>query len=138
MARQLCCLSMLEAVRKAGPEPLEVDVPFWLATVRAGPRNLAEAVIARVDAITVMSYRDGGAAVLGVGTDLLARAQQGRTPVRLAAQTQPANDCSYCTFAGRSQSALRQQLAAIGAGARAYGTYQGVAVHDYDSWSKIN
>ncbi|WP_433060703.1 hypothetical protein [Dactylosporangium sp. CS-033363] len=131
-------LSMLDQVRKAGPEPLEADVPFWLATIKVGTRNLAEEVMARVDAITVMSYRDSGSAVVGVGTDLLARAQAGRKPVRLAAETQPANDCSYCTFAGRSQAALQQQLTAIDAGAAGYSTYQGLAVHDYDSWSKIS
>ncbi|MER7283220.1 hypothetical protein ABT369_53210 [Dactylosporangium sp. NPDC000244] len=131
-------LTMLDAVRRAGPEPLEADVPFWLATVKVGSQNLAEAVIARVDAITVMSYRDSGSAVLAVGTDLLTRAQAGRKPVRLAAETQPTSDCTYCTFAGRTQAALQQQLAAIDAGARGYGTYQGIAVHDYDTWSNIN
>nr|BFE61261.1 hypothetical protein GCM10020063_057870 [Dactylosporangium thailandense] len=59
-------------------------------------------------------------------------------PVRLAAETQPASDCTYCTFAGRTQAALQQQLAAIDAGARGYGTYQGIAAHDYDTWSNIN
>ncbi|MFI5912416.1 hypothetical protein [Dactylosporangium sp. NPDC051541] len=131
-------LGMLDAVRKAGPEPLEADIPFWLATIKAGSQNLAEAVMQRVSAVTVMSYRDSGAAVLAVGADLLTRAQRSRTPIRLAAETQPSAECSYCTFAGRSQSALRQQLAAIDAGARTYATYQGIAVHDYDSWSKIN
>ncbi|MFB9442848.1 hypothetical protein Dvina_15360 [Dactylosporangium vinaceum] len=131
-------LTMLDAVRRAGPEPLEADVPFWLATVKVGAQNLAEAVIQRVDAITVMSYRDSGAAVLDVGTDLLARARKSRLPVRLAAETQPSADCAYCTFAGRTQSALRQQLAAIDTGAKPYPTYQGIAVHDYDSWSRIS
>jgi hypothetical protein len=130
-------LSMLDAVRRAGPEPLEADVPFWLATIKTAGGNLAEAVLQRVDAITVMSYRDSGTAVVGVGTDLLTRAQSSRKPVRLAAETQPLADCPYCTFAGQSATALRTQLAAIDSGAQRYATYTGIAVHDYDSWTRL-
>jgi hypothetical protein len=130
-------LAMLDAVRAAGPEPLDADVPFWLATVPAGTGNLADAVIARVHAITVMSYRDSAAGVLDVGADLLGRAQSAGRPVRLAAETQPLADCGYCTFATQSRTGLDAQLSMVDTGAAGYTSFKGVAVHDYDSWTRL-
>ncbi|WP_344407339.1 hypothetical protein, partial [Dactylosporangium fulvum] len=130
-------LAMLDALRRAGPEPLEADVPFWLATIPAPAGNLADAVIRRVDAITVMSYRDSSAGIVKVGTDLLSRGRAGRKPVRLAAETQPLADCRYCTFATQTQARLRDQLVAVDAAAGRYDTFQGIAVHDYDNWSRL-
>jgi hypothetical protein len=130
-------LAMLDAVRAAGPEPLEADVPFWLATVPAGKGNLADAVIARVHAITVMSYRDSAAGVLEVGADLLARGQSASRPVRLAAETQPLADCGYCTFAAQTRSALTTHLSTVDTEAARYSSFNGVAVHDYDSWTRL-
>ncbi|GAA3196074.1 hypothetical protein ACFO1B_00300 [Dactylosporangium siamense] len=130
-------LAMLDAVRAAGPEPLEADVPFWLATVPAGNGNLADAVIARVHAITVMSYRDSATGVIDVGADLLARAQSASRPARLAAETQPLADCAYCTFAASSRSGLAGQLSTVDAAAARFSSFNGVAVHDYDSWTRL-
>ncbi|WP_344615007.1 hypothetical protein [Dactylosporangium salmoneum] len=36
-----------------------------------------------------------------------------------------------------SQAALQRQLSVIDSGAQRYGTYDGIAVHDYDTWSRI-
>lgn len=130
-------LAMLDAVRAAGPEPLEADVPFWLATVPAGQGNLADAVIARVHAITVMSYRDSATGVLDVGADLLARGQNAGRPVRLAAETQPLADCGYCTFAAQGRAGLDAALSTVDASARRFTSFNGVAVHDYDSWARL-
>lgn len=131
-------LAMLDAVRAAGPEPLEADVPFWLATVPAATGNLADAVIARVHAITVMSYRDSAANVVDVGADLLARGQSANRPVRLAAETQPLADCGYCTFAGQTRAGLGTQLSTVDTTAARYTSFNGVAVHDYDSWTRLS
>ncbi|MEV0563132.1 hypothetical protein [Dactylosporangium sp. NPDC050588] len=130
-------LAMLDAVRTAGPEPLDADVPFWLATVPAGKGNLADAVIARVHAITVMSYRDSAAGVVGVGADLLARGQSAGRPVRLAAETRPLADCAYCTFASGTRSALSTALSTVDTEAARYTSFNGIAIHDYDSWSSM-
>ncbi|MGI5177086.1 hypothetical protein ACQEVZ_12215 [Dactylosporangium sp. CA-152071] len=130
-------LAMLDAVRTAGPEPLDADVPFWLATVPAGKGNLADAVIARVHAITVMSYRDSATGVVGVGADLLARGQSAGRPVRLAAETQPLADCAYCTFASGTRSALSTALSTVDTEAARYTSFNGIAIHDYDSWSSM-
>ncbi len=131
-------LAMLDAVRAAGPEPLEADVPFWLATISAGTTNLADAVIARVHAITVMSYRDSATGVMDVGADLLARGQSASRPVRLAAETQPLEDCGYCTFAGQTRAGLTAQLSTVDTAAARYTSFNGVAVHDYDSWTRLS
>jgi hypothetical protein len=113
-------------------------VPCWLATVPAGGGNLADAVIiARVHAITAMSYRDSATGVVDFGADLLARAQSASRPARLAAETRPLADCGHCTFAAQSRSGLSSHLSTVDTTAARYTSFNGIAVHDYDSWTRL-
>ncbi len=139
-------VDLLGRLQAADPRPLEVDVPFWYGTIgsASGAGTLADDVLARVDAVTVMSYRDTAAGMLDVGADVLARADvlQRRTgrlvPVRLAAETNPLADCPSCTFASRGLSALAEALNAVDASASAsYASYAGVAVHDVRGWTAL-
>lgn len=130
-------LGLLDRLR-GGDLPLEADVPFWYQTVPVGGRTLADEVIDRVDALTVMSYRDtatGPNSIMDVAADLLGRASAAALPVRLAVETQPVSECSYCSFARRGEldSVLRQ----VDASAARYGAFEGVAVHQYDSWAAL-
>jgi hypothetical protein len=121
--------------RMGGSGRLEVDVPFWYGTIPApGGRDLAGEVFARVDAVTVMSYRDTAGAIVDVGRDTLRRATK---PARLAAETRPTPDCARCSFHGTSQRHLRAVLAEAEAAARRFPAYAGIAVHDYRSWSEL-
>jgi hypothetical protein len=130
-------LNLLARLQAQSPAPLEADVPFWYATIPAGTGNLADQVLARVDAVTVMSYRDtatGPNSMLDVGADMLARGSAAGKPVRLAAETQRLADCPYCTFYEEGQAQLTKTLSAVDTAARAYPAYAGIAVHHYDSW----
>ncbi|MER7004400.1 hypothetical protein ABT297_15325 [Dactylosporangium sp. NPDC000555] len=131
-------LALLDEVTAAVDLPLEVDVPFWLATVPlADGGNLADAVLARVDAVTVMSYRNtatGDNSIIGVADDLLRRAGRVAKPLRLGAETQPLGDCGYCSFHGETASHLHRTLAAVGSAAQRYPAFAGIAVHQYDTW----
>ncbi|MDP9796546.1 hypothetical protein J2S43_005058 [Catenuloplanes nepalensis] len=52
-------LSMLDKVRTGATLPIEVDVAFWYGEVTVtGGKNLAAETLKRVDAVTVMSYRN--------------------------------------------------------------------------------
>ncbi|MBB5968033.1 hypothetical protein [Planomonospora venezuelensis] len=131
-------LRMLQLLQADDPRPLEADVPFWYHTVPAGPRTtLADAVLARVDAVTVMSYRDtvtGPNSLMDVGADMLARATKAGRPVRLAVETAPLADCVYCTFHEEGAARMTAALTQVDAAARSYPAFAGVAVHHYPSW----
>ncbi|MBG0818471.1 collagen-like protein [Planomonospora sp. ID82291] len=133
-------LGLLARLRDADPRPLEADVPFWYETVPAEGSTLADAVLARVDAITVMSYRDtatGPGSIIDVGQDMLLRGQLAGRPVRLAAETLALPDCPYCTFHEQGRQALDTALSAVDAAAVFYPAYAGMAVHDYASWTAL-
>jgi hypothetical protein len=132
-------LQLLEDLALVGP-PVELDVPFWLPTVQVGGENLADAVLARVDGVTVMSYRNtatGGNSMLGVAEDLLRRAGKAAKPARLGAETQALGDCAYCTFHGGTGSAMRATLSAVDRAAQRYAAFEGIAVHQYDTWMAL-
>ncbi|MGN6299591.1 MAG: hypothetical protein ACTHN8_00675 [Angustibacter sp.] len=138
-------VDLLTRLQSADPRPLEADVPFWYDTVASpsGHGTLTDDVLARVDAVTVMSYRDSAAAMVDVGRDVLQRADRlaattgRRVPVHLAAETNPLTDCSYCTFAEEGDAALRQALAAVDVAGADYASYAGTAVHDLTGWSLL-
>lgn len=139
-------LQLLSALKAASALPLEVDVPFWYGTIpapgQAAPgATLADAVLAAVDAVTVMSYRNtatGSNSILDVGIDMLQRAQAANKPVRLAAETNPVSGCNYCSFAGMSASALQTALDDVEAVGAGYTTFDGMSVEDYAGWSALS
>jgi hypothetical protein len=123
-----------------GTVPVELDVPFWYGTVVSGGANLADSVVARVDALTVMSYRDtatGENSMVDVSADLLKRAAHAAIPVRLGAETQETSDCGHCSFAGTTQHILRTRLSSVDAAAEKYSSFAGIAVHQYSSWASL-
>jgi hypothetical protein len=132
-------LAVLDALH-GGDRPLELDVPFWYGTVQTGDRTLADEVLDRVDAVTVMSYRNrptGPNSMLDVSRDLLDRAARAAKPVRLAAETQPLADCAHCTFHGTTRSALAGDLSTAGTAAQRFPAFAGIAVHQYSTWSAL-
>jgi hypothetical protein len=132
-------LDLLGRLRTA-PLPVELDVPFWYVTIAVpGGGNLADAVLARISRLTVLTYRNtvsGPNSLLQVGQDMLARAGAG-TAIRLAVETQRLADCPYCTFYGARQSALTGALAEVDRLAAGHPGYTGVAVHYYQAWRAL-
>ncbi|GAA3456420.1 hypothetical protein [Dactylosporangium matsuzakiense] len=135
-------LALLQEMSDATELPVEADVPFWLPTVTlAGGQNLADAVLARVAGVTVMSYRNtatGANSIVGVADDLLRRAGAAAKPARLGAETQALGDCSYCSFHGTSEERLHTTLSAVDAAAQRYPAFAGIAVHQYESWVALS
>jgi hypothetical protein len=94
-------LALLDKMRTGSRLSLEVDVPFWLGDYRVGSKNLADEVLKRVNAVTVMSYRDTGTgpnSMLLLSQDWLTRGAAAGKRVRLGAETGELADCGYCTF----------------------------------------
>lgn len=133
-------LDLLASLQADDPRSLEVDVPFWYSTISLDATNLADEVLSRVDAATVMSYRDtatGTNSITDVGADMLRRGSAVGKPVRLGAETQPTPDCPYCTFYEEGRRYLTRTLARVDLVEHDEPAYNGVAVHQYLSWTQL-
>ncbi|WP_204069581.1 hypothetical protein [Planobispora siamensis] len=134
-------VDLLGKLRRVASLPLEADVPFWYHTVPAGSVTLADEVLSRTDAVTVMSYRDtatGPGSIMEISADILRRGDSAGRPVRLGAETLALSDCPHCTFHGKSRQALDAALAQVDEAAAGHSSYAGVAVHDYHSWTAMS
>jgi hypothetical protein len=139
-ATQQAYLNLLDEMRMASPLPLEADVPFWYSEFKVGGKNLAGEVLKRVNAVTVMSYRDtatGPNSILAVSQDWLTRGAAAGKRVRLGAETGPLADCPNCTFYEEGTAVMGRELAKVDAGTRKSGAFAGVAVHRYGSWRTL-
>jgi hypothetical protein len=131
-------VQMLQILQADSSRPLEADVPFWYGEIPLGTgTTLADQVLAQVNAVTVMSYRDtatGPNSMTDIATDMLTRGAAAGKPVRLGAETVPLDDCPHCTFAGEDPEHMTTVLAEVDTAVGAYATFNGIAVHHYDSW----
>ncbi|MBU2670128.1 hypothetical protein KOI35_42155 [Actinoplanes bogorensis] len=130
-------LALLDRMRAGSPLPIEADVPFWYGEHKVNNRNFADEVLKRVNAITVMSYRDtatGPNSITAVSQDWLTRGTTAKKRVRLGAETDPLPDCSYCTFAEEGASTMRQTLSTVDTTSRTAPSYAGIAIHRYGAW----
>lgn len=123
--------------------PVEADVSFWLHEHCVSGRPADEAVVAAVDAVTVMSYRHratGPDSLTDVATTVLASAGRVGRPVRLAVETRHLGDdpaAARQTFHGRSRRHLAAVLDGVDAALAGHPTYAGIAVHDHAGWSAM-
>ncbi|WP_157240999.1 hypothetical protein [Catenuloplanes japonicus] len=134
-------LSMLDRLRDGATLPIEADVAFWYGEVSVtGGGNLAAGILDRVDAVTVMSYRDtatGPNSMYEISRDWLARGAQTGRKVRLGAETAPLGDCAHCTFAEEGATVLGTRLGALDTAAAGDEAYNGVSVQHYSSWREL-
>lgn len=119
--------------------PLGVDVQFAYGKIATpGGSTFADDILAKVDEVTVMSYRDtafGNNSFTEIATDWLERATAAEKDVWLAAETNELADCPYCTFYEEGQARMADVLEAVDGWARPqFPTYRGVAIEDLDGW----
>jgi hypothetical protein len=127
-------LRLLDDLRAGSGLAIEADVPFWYGQDKVGSKNLADEVLKRVTAVTVMSYRDSATSMLAVSQDWLSRGTTAGKKVRLGAETGPLPDCTYCTYAEEGSRPMLTALSQVDAGAAKSKAYNGVAVHSYGAW----
>ncbi|MBM2616697.1 hypothetical protein JIG36_14120 [Actinoplanes sp. LDG1-06] len=136
-ATQLAFLTLLDRMRAGNPLPIEADVPFWYGEHKLNKKNFADEVLKRVDAVTVMSYRDtatGTNSMVAVSQDWLRRGATARKRVRLAAETDALAECTYCTFAEEGSRKMLKTLSQVDKATRSSPAYAGIAVHRYGAW----
>jgi hypothetical protein len=136
-------LDLLDRLSTASGLPVEADIAFWLDRVAVTEGRLDEAVLARVDAVTVMSYRTtvtGPDSITGVGAAALDAAGRAGKPARLAVETNYLGSDPVSrkqTFWGSSQVQLVTALAAVDAAEAGSAAYAGIAVHDRAGWEAL-
>ena len=136
-------LDLLDRMEAATPLRVEADIAFWLDQVAVPAGRLDEAVLARVDAVTVMSYRTtvtGPDSITGVGAAALDAAARAGKPARLAVETNDLGSDPVSrkqTFWGSSQAQLGTALAAVDAAEAGSTAYAGIAVHDRAGWEAL-
>ena len=139
-ATERAYLALLDKVRTASTLPLEVDVPFWFGQYRVGGKNLADEVLKRAGAVTVMSYRDTGTganSMLAISQDWLQRGATAGKRVRLGAEAGALADCAYCTFHEEGATRLGAELAKVDGATRTTPAFGGITVHHYGAWRAL-
>jgi hypothetical protein len=146
VAKYLTLLDKLRA--SAGTSPIEADIPFWFNEVPAAgaggsASTLDREIMRRTAGVTVMSYRntatgpDGTLAIAAAA--LTAGAALGK-PVRLGQETTYLGDTAVetkQTFFGWTRTDMETQLAQVTAGASAYATFAGLALHDASGYAAM-
>lgn len=133
-------LDLLAALSADTSLPVEADIAFWLDQVLVRGERLDEAVMARVDAVTVMSYRDtvtGVDSITAVAASSLDAARRSGTPIRLAVETNYLGDDPVSlkqTFHGSSRRQLASAMRAVDRVVGGHPGYRGIAVHDLAGW----
>ena len=137
-------LDLLGALEASTALPVEADVAFWLHTVGTDEgRSLDAAVLDRVDAVTIMSYRNtvtGADSITDVGATTLATAAAAGKPARLAVETRYLGDDAISrkqTFYGQSDVDLATALQQVDAAEAGSPSYAGISVHDYAGWDAL-
>jgi hypothetical protein len=138
-------LTLLDRLVSAGGgRSVEADIPFWFGQIAAGQGStLDRETMRRVSAVTIMAYRNTAAGTdgtLAVAAGELAAAAALGKPVRVGQETNYlGSDPTEVkqTFYGQTLTRMHDQLAQVDAGASAYATYAGIAVHDSTGYAAM-
>lgn len=136
-------LGLLAAAAGDTAARVEADISFWLDQHVVDGQRVDEAVLARVDAVTVMTYRDtatGEDSIAALGEAALAAADRAGKPARLAVETHHLGTDPVAekqTFAGATRAVLTTAMAAVDAAVRHHPSYAGIAVHDVAGWQAL-
>ena len=138
-------LDSYDRLQAATALPVEADVPFWLWTLSTDDGTAVDAaVLARVDKVTVMSYRDtvtGADSITDIAARTLAAGVTAGRPVRLAVETNNLGSdpvSAKQTFYGSTEAAVNTALDQVDAAESGVASYAGMAVHDYTGYSALH
>ncbi len=132
-------LALLDAVatRCRDVLALEADIPHWFHEVRAAQSSLDREVLRRLDAVTVLAYRNwaaGADGTVAVAAPAVEAAGQLGRPVRIGQETNdlgPEPEQRKQTFFGRPRAEMERELRAVQTAFAAHPWMAGVAIHDH-------
>lgn len=118
---------------------LEADLPFWFHQVPAGGSTLDREVMRRVDAVTILAYRNAAAGpdgTIALASPQVAAAAELACTARIGQETNDLGadpECRKQTFHGHTLRQMEQELATVEAafrGGDGAPTIAGIAIHD--------
>lgn len=115
------------------------DIPFWLYTLRTPDdrSTLSQWMIEQYDSLTMMAYRDSGAAIYDVAQAQLSEADTAGKNMYIGVETNASSEGEHISFYGKGATALTTALSVVSAQASTHSSFAGIAVHDYVGWGKI-
>ncbi len=129
---------------EAGALPVEADVPFWFGTISSARRvPLDEAVLRRVDGVSIMAYRNtatGADGSLSLSAPTLRTAGDLGKYARIGQETRFLGTdptLTKQTFHGQGATQMHAQFSLIDGALTGTRGYRGVAVHDHVGWSAL-
>ncbi|MFM6851731.1 MAG: hypothetical protein ACKOVB_21770 [Terrabacter sp.] len=146
VSKYLTLLDRLKA--NAGTSPIEADIPFWFNTIPAtatggATSSLDREIMKRTAGVTVMAYRNtasGPDGTLDISTAALDAGAALGKPVRLGQETTYLGDTAVDrkqTFYGWTRTNMETQLAQVNAGAAAWSSYAGLAIHSAGGYAAM-
>lgn len=130
-------LAVLATVRRtARGLRVEADVAPLLATEPHGRGSALDDVLATVDAVTIMAYRDRAPAICEHSLASRTACRRAKVPYRLGIETQPLLDPTQ-TFRDDGRAVLRREVARVEHALAGDDLYRGIAVHDWRNWAAL-
>jgi hypothetical protein len=136
-------LALLDDLARATALPVEADLAFWLDEVKVNGQRLDVAAIARVDAVSVLTYRTiatGPDSITALGAKALDAGARAGKPVRLSVETRHLGDdpvSAKQSFYGHTRTELDRVLDEVDAAEASSASYRGMAAHDRTGWVEL-
>jgi hypothetical protein len=130
-------------------------LPFWLneLDVAGGSRSktadlhgsssdgngsLIEAMLAPLDEVTLMTYRNQAHALAEISSANLSLGDRLGKKIFVAVETNKTSEPAYITFYSKGKMQLEQELASIDQLLGHHPSYAGIAIHDYSGWRSLH
>ncbi|PZE20511.1 alpha-amylase family protein [Paenibacillus xerothermodurans] len=131
-----------EEVKSDSDLAVGMDMPVWLDKFNVsdgagGSTTLADWMIRRVDQVTLMAYFDNAQQMAESVKDELNHANSAGVPLIMAVETVNNGD-PRSSFYSHGNAAMLNQLNALTTAMGNNSSFQGHAVHEWDSWIKLD
>ena len=118
--------------------PLTLDIPFWFDEInftnQYGNGNLAEWIIKKVDAITIMAYRDSSAKIIPIVAKEIQWANQLGKKVVIGLETYQTEEPPFITFHEEGEAVMKEQFKHVHQHYVHDPSYAGISIHDIKNW----
>lgn len=131
------------AYAKAQEENLsfEVDIPFWFDERQYdnafGTGNFAEWIIAKVDRVTIMAYRDTAEEIIEISKQEIAFGNVHNTPIIIGVETLQSDEGDNVSFAEEGERYMNRALKKVVKAYKHDPMFAGIAVHHVISWGRM-
>lgn len=123
--------------------PLEADTAWWFHRIPVADSTLDREVLRRIDAVTVMAYRNraaGADGTIAIATPQLRAAEDLRRRARIGQETNdlgPSPEDRKQTFHAHTRRRMERELGVVEDTFAARPAYAGLAIHDHGGYSAM-